>query len=90
MLKANEVEDYTKYVLFNIEDGKQFEGVEHDQPILSQEPPKAGEFLNQSGCYFEVLTLLQHFDGGCVEVCARSLGDREQFLKYMQGKYLVK
>ncbi|MBU2987138.1 hypothetical protein KO528_17360 [Saccharophagus degradans] len=90
MSKANEVEDYTKYILFNIEDGKQFESFDRDQPILSPEPPKAGEFLNQSGCYFEVLTLLQHFDAGYVEVYARSLGDSENFLKYIQEKFLVK
>ncbi|MDY0363065.1 MAG: hypothetical protein RBR08_16575 [Desulforegulaceae bacterium] len=83
-------EKITNYYLYDIETGKQVESFGNDYVIQSPNPPKIGEYLNQSGCYFEVLTLLQHFDENYVEVYVRSIGSSEDFLAHIQAKFLHK
>ena len=73
-----------KYFLVDIETGKHFGGMSEEQEILSPLPPKIGEYLNQSGIYFKVVTLLQHFDAGYVEVFAESIGSSEDFLNHVR------
>ncbi|ENM3811142.1 hypothetical protein [Vibrio cholerae] len=82
----NKEEEPTLHYLFNIETGHHFEGFDRDTPIHSPYPPKTGEYLNQSGCYFEVVGILQHFDENYVEVYAKALGDSREFLLYLQQK----
>lgn len=79
-------EEPTLHYLFNIETGHPFEGFDRDTPIHSPYPPKTGEYLNQSGCYFEVVGILQHFDANYVEVYAKAIGDSREFLLYLQQK----
>ncbi|EPB3310895.1 hypothetical protein ACRFRG_003556 [Vibrio cholerae] len=81
-----EKEEPTLHYLFNIETGRHFEGFDRDTPIYSPYPPKTGEYLNQSGCYFEVVGILQHFDVNYVDVYAKALGDSRAFLLYLQDK----
>ncbi len=78
---SNEI---THHYLVNMETGKSFEGFDKDDYIKSPFPPKTGEYLNQSGCYFKVVGVLQHFDQNSVEVFAKSLGDSTAFLSYLQ------
>jgi hypothetical protein len=79
-------DDITNFYLVNVETGKHFEGFDKDTVISSPLPPKTGEYLNQSGCYFEVVGILQHFDQNLVEVFAKGLGDSSAFLRYLQNK----
>ncbi|HFQ4902258.1 TPA: hypothetical protein ACGU4U_004304 [Vibrio vulnificus] len=78
-------EEITNYYLVNVETGRHFEGFDKDDPIKSAQPPKTGEYLNQSGCYFKIVGILQHFDQNLVEVFAIALGDSQAFLKYLQS-----
>lgn len=79
--------EITNYYLVNVETGQHFEGFDKDGVIISPLPPKTGEYLNQSGCYFKVVGILQHFDQNIVEVYAAALGDSRAFLKHLQGDY---
>lgn len=81
-------EEVTNYYLFDIATGKQVEGFGKDYVIISPKPPQIGEFLNQSGCYYEVITLLQHFDANYIEVYVKNVGDSADFLKHLQSKHL--
>lgn len=78
--------EITNYYLVDVETGKPFKSFDETDTIKSPLPPKTGEYLNQSGCYFHVVALLQHFDMNYVEVFAKSLGDSVEFLKYLQSK----
>jgi hypothetical protein len=86
---SNEKIEITNYYLVDIETGNQFENYDTDQPIISPVPPKAGEYLNQSGLYYEVITLLQHFDSNFIDVYVKSLGDSTAFLSHLQNKHQV-
>lgn len=83
-------DERTKYYLVDIETGSQFNSFERDQEVISPLPPKVGEYLNQSGLYFEVLTLLQHFDSNYVDVYVRYVGDSAKFLDHIQTKLASK
>ncbi|OCH68732.1 hypothetical protein [Vibrio splendidus] len=86
-MNKNFTDEITNYFLVNVETGKHFEGFDRDDPIKSPLPPKTGEYLNQSGCYFKVVGILQHFDVNYVEVFAIALGDSQAFLKHIQNNH---
>jgi len=81
--------EITNYFLVDINTGKQFDNFDKDQPVISPVPPKTGEYLNQSGLYYEVLGILQHFDANYVDVYVRYLGDSREFLSCLQNKHLT-
>lgn len=51
--------------------------------IFCSTRPQIGEYLNQSGCYFQVITILQNFDSDAVEVFLKPLGDSVAFLRHL-------
>jgi hypothetical protein len=72
----------TNYVPIYLPEGKS----EHpDEVIFCELRPQIGEYLNQSGCYSKVITILQHFDGGPIEVYLQRIGGSVEFLQHLNN-----
>ncbi len=72
------------YSLIDVSTGKPVSGFGDDYSVLSSLRPQVGEYLNQSGIYFKVVTVLQHFDSDRVEVFVAHVGDSQDFLTQIQ------
>ena len=85
----NDEAEVTNYVMVDIKTGKPVDGFGDDYIIISPTPPKVGEYLNQSGVYFEILALVQSFDTNYVDVFVKPLGDYTNFLTQIQMRHLA-
>jgi hypothetical protein len=60
--------DITNYFLVDINIEKGFNHFNENHPFTLPKTPEIGEYLNQSGLYFEVLGTSKHSDANCVDI----------------------
>lgn len=79
-------DEITKYYLFDVKTGSPPEGFGKNPDVMSPVIPKIGEYLNHSGCYLKVITLLHKFDANYLEVFVEIVGGSEDFLTRIQAE----